>query len=90
MVVNETGSLLIGIVFGWTLVHTVMETQMDWKGYVGVLAAVVGGAGVDYLFETSYVGWFWIGIFIGFIANLLIRVTTGMPIALRSRSNRSE
>jgi len=80
MVVNEAGTLLIGIVFGWTLVHTAWETQWDWKAYVGVLAAIVGGAGVDYLFKTSYVGWFWIGIFGGFIANLLIRLRNKKPV----------
>lgn len=80
MVVGEAGSVLVGIVFGWTLVHTAYEKEWDWKAYVAVLAAVVGGSGVDYMFKTSYVGYFWIGIFVGFIANLLIRLTKKKPI----------
>ncbi len=80
MVVGEVGSVLVGIVFGWTLVHTAYEKEWDWKAYVAVLAAVVGGSGVDYMFKTSYVGYFWIGIFAGFIANLLIRLTKKKPI----------
>jgi hypothetical protein len=71
----QAGSLLVGIVFGWSLAHTAWGSkEWDWKGYVGVLGAVVGGAGVDYLFHTGYVGWFWIGIFIGFFSNLSLRV----------------
>jgi len=50
---------------------------------VGVLAAVVGGAGVDYLFKTSTVGWFWIGIFIGFIVDILIRIVQKKPVTVR-------
>ena len=77
MVVIEGGSVLIGVVFGYILVHTAyadgMRAKWDWKAYVAVLAAVVGGAGVDYLFKTSNVGYFWIGTFAGFVANLAIR-----------------
>jgi len=80
MVVVETGSVLVGVVFGWTLVHTAYEKDWEWKAYVAVLAAVVGGEGVDYMFSTSYVGYFWIGIFVGFIANLAIRIATGRTI----------
>lgn len=84
MVVNEVGTFLIGIVFGWTFVHTAYEgDKWDWKAYVGILVAVVGGAGVDYLFKTSYVGLFWIGIFVGFITNLLIRLVKKKKIYLR-------
>ncbi len=74
MVVEIIGGLLVGIVFGWTLVHTAYEKEWDWKAYLAVLAAVVGGEGVDYLFKTDYVGYFWIGIFIGFAANIAIRL----------------
>ena len=84
MVVLELGSLLVGIVFGWILVHTAWEGEgWDWKAYTAVLAAVVGGAGVDFLFKSGYVGYFWIGIFVGFIANILTRVAQKKPITFR-------
>ncbi len=56
------------------------ENQWDWKAYLGVLAAVVGGAGVDYLFKTNFVGYFWIGIFVGFIATMVLRLLEGKDI----------
>ncbi len=74
------GSVLVGIVFGWTLVHTAYEKEWDWKAYLAVLAAVVGGEGVDYLFQTNYVSYFWIGIFIGFIVNMVIRLIKGKEV----------
>ncbi|MFB3888153.1 MAG: hypothetical protein ACE14S_01565 [Candidatus Bathyarchaeia archaeon] len=83
MVVSEAGSLLVGVVFGWMLVHSAYEKEWDWKGYVAVLAAVVGGSGVDYLFKTDYVGYFWIGIFLGFAANLLVRAIIGKDTVFR-------
>ena len=76
MVVEELGSALVGIVFGWILVKTVATDGWDWKAYDSVLAALVGGAGIDYLLKTSTAGYFWIGIFIGFFADNAIRFAT--------------
>ncbi len=81
-VVLTMGSLLVGFVFGWMLVHAAYEgKEFDWKGYVAVLGAVVGGVGVDYLFKTAFnfVGYFWIGIFVGFLVNILIRYRLQKP-----------
>ena len=83
MVVNEAGALLVGIVFGWTLDHTAMQSGWDWKSYIGVLAAVVGGAGIDFLFKTDNVGYFWIGIFIGFAGNVAYRMATKREAAIQ-------
>jgi hypothetical protein len=87
-VVMPVGSLLVGFVFGWILVHTAWEGKdtWDWKAYVGVLAAVVGGAGVDFMFKTNYVGYFWIGIFLGFLADVLIRAALGKPYTLKPQA----
>jgi fluoride ion exporter CrcB/FEX len=85
-IINALGSFLVGFVFGWILVHTAWETTWDWKAYLAVLGAVVGGAGVDYLFKTNYVGYFWIGIFFGFLVDVLIRARKGQPYTMRAPS----
>ena len=83
---------MVGVVFGWLLAHTALgdarslaETSWNWQSYTAVLAAVVGGAGIDYLFKTSYVPYFWIGIFVGFFSDIALRFTHGIPVALRNR-----
>ena len=89
MLVIELGSLLVGFVFGWLLIHTAYDAkEWDYKAFLGVLAAIVGGAGVDYLFSTAqittdFIGYFWIGVFVGFIADIVVRAATKKPYALK-------
>ena len=35
---------------------------------------IVGGSSLDYIFKTNLAGYFWIGIFIGFFTNIIIRI----------------
>jgi fluoride ion exporter CrcB/FEX len=74
MNVNEIGALLIGIVIGWLLASTLRQNKIEWKHFSWLVTVIVGGSGLDYIFKTNLVGYFWIGIFIGFFANIIIRI----------------
>ncbi|MDG6991020.1 MAG: hypothetical protein JRM99_06325 [Nitrososphaerota archaeon] len=74
MVVNEVGALAVGAVLGYLLGHTAYGKNRKWdaKAFAVVAAAIVGSGGT-LAFAVDYVGYLWIGIFLGFVANLLIR-----------------
>ncbi len=79
MVVNEVGAVLIGSVVGWMLVRTMRQQDLDWKAFSGVVVMLVGGSGLNFLVDKNLVGYFWIGTFAGFVANIVARIVYKKP-----------
>lgn len=73
MTVNEVGALLIGSVVGWLLMYTLRRQSMDWKVFSEVVVLIAGGSGLAFLTEKNLMGYFWIGIFAGFVANIIVK-----------------
>jgi uncharacterized membrane protein YeaQ/YmgE (transglycosylase-associated protein family) len=71
LVVNEVAAGLIGAVMGWLMMYTVRRNKPDWKVFSGLVALIVGGSGLTYVVQTGLLPYFWIGIFAGFVADII-------------------
>jgi hypothetical protein len=72
MAFNGIGAFLIGTIVGWLLVFTMRKQGMDWKVFGEVAVLIVGGSQLTMITERDLVGPFWIGIFAGFVANIIV------------------
>jgi uncharacterized membrane protein YeaQ/YmgE (transglycosylase-associated protein family) len=73
----EVGLIVFGILVGWLLAYTMRRHGMGWWHFFAVVVFLGGGAVGSYslyvVFEMSSFGYFWIGVFVGFFANLIVR-----------------
>jgi hypothetical protein len=78
--VNQVGILLLGAVLGWLVIFGVRRYRVQWGAFAGFMAVIFGVGLLTFLFKADLLGYYGIGIFIGFFANLIVRavgVATG-------------
>jgi uncharacterized membrane protein YgaE (UPF0421/DUF939 family) len=78
---TEGGLLVFGILVGWLLAYIIRRHGMRWHQFFAVVALLGGGVvasySLDAVFKTSSFGYFWIGVGVGFFANLIVRQVAG-------------
>lgn len=72
--VDQFGGILIGFVVGWIIVYTMRKQAMDWKIFGELVVLIVGGNSLQILAEKNLHAYFWMGIFAGFFANIIVKL----------------
>jgi len=71
--INQVGILLLGAVLGWLMIFGVRRYRVQWGAFAGFMAVIFGVGLLTFLFKADLLGYYGIGIFIGFFANLIVR-----------------
>jgi hypothetical protein len=71
--INQIGILLLGAVLGWLLIFAVRRYRVQWGAFAGFMAVVFGVGLLTFLYSADLLGYYGIGIFVGFFANLVVR-----------------
>ncbi len=71
--INQVGILLLGVVLGWLTIFGVRRYRVHWGAFAGFMAVIFGVGLLTFLFKANLLGYYGIGIFIGFFANLIVR-----------------
>jgi len=71
--INQVGILLLGVVLGWLTIFAVRRYRVHWGAFAGFMAVIFGVGLLTFLFKADLLGYYGIGIFIGFFANLIVR-----------------
>jgi hypothetical protein len=72
--INQTGVVLMGIVLGWFLMFAVRRYKVQWGAFASFMAIVFGVSLLSFLYALDLLAYYGIGIFLGFVSNLVIRV----------------
>ncbi len=72
--INQIGILLMGIVLGWLLIFAVRRYRVQWGAFAGFMAVIFGVGLLAFLFKNDLLAYYGIGIFVGFFANIVVRV----------------
>lgn len=71
--VNQIGVLLWGVVLGWLIMFAVQRYRVYWGAFATFIAAIAGTGFLGFLYAADLLGYYFIGIFIGFFGNLIVR-----------------
>ena len=74
MDVNQVGILLLGAVLGWLVIFAVRRYRVQWGAFASFMAVIFGVGLLTFLYKTDLLGYYGIGIFIGFVSNMIVRV----------------
>src|SRR5438309_2051812 len=74
MDVNQVGILLLGAVLGWLVIFAVRRYRVQWGAFASFMAVIFGVGLLMFLYKVDLLGYYGIGIFIGFFSNLIVRV----------------
>lgn len=74
MDINQTGVILMGVVLGWFLMFAVRRYKVQWGAFASFMAIVFGVSLLSFLYARDLLAYYGIGIFLGFVSNLVIRV----------------
>jgi hypothetical protein len=81
--INQIGILLLGAVLGWLVIFAVRRYRVQW-GAFGTFAVVIFGVGMlSFLYANELLGYYAIGAFAGFFANLIVR---GVGVAVGGKA----
>lgn len=69
----EQGMFLLGCVLGFMIAYWIHSRGVDGKGLSAVIAVIVGVSLITSLYELGLLWGYGTGIFVGFVANLIIR-----------------
>src|SRR5438445_12776313 len=83
MDVNQGGILLLGAVLGWLVIFAVRRYRVQWGAFASFMAVIFGVGLLTFLYKADLLGYYGIGIFIGFFANLIVRAV-GIAIGARA------
>lgn len=72
--INQIGILLMGTVLGWFLIFAVRRYRVQWGAFAGFAAVIFGVTLLAFLFKTDLLGYYGIGMFLGFFANVVVRI----------------
>lgn len=72
--VNQVGILLLGAVLGWLVIFAVRRYRVQWGAFASFMAVIFGVGLLMFLYKTDLLGFYGIGIFVGFFSNLVVRV----------------
>lgn len=76
--ITNIGAICFGIVIGYVTYRTLVRTQQSQISDIGGVIAAVGGAAVTLLFDPERgetFGYYAIGLLIGFVVFLILRLT---------------
>ena len=65
----------MGTVLGWFLMFAVRRYKVQWGAFASFMAIVFGVSLMSFLYARDLLAYYGIGIFIGFVSNMVIRVT---------------
>lgn len=74
MDINQTGVILMGVVLGWFLMFAVRRYKVQWGAFASFMAIVFGVSFMSFLYTRDLLAYYGIGIFLGFVSNLVVRV----------------
>jgi len=74
MDINQLGILLMGIVLGWFLLFAVRRYRVQWGAFAAFFAVGFGVSLLSFLYARDLLAYYGIGIFSGFVANMVVRV----------------
>jgi hypothetical protein len=74
MDINQVGLVLMGIVLGWFLLFAVRRYRVQWGAFAAFMAIVFGVSMMSFLWTRDLLAYYGIGIFLGFVANMIVRV----------------
>ena len=74
MDINQLGVVLMGTVLGWFLMFAVRRYKVQWGAFASFMAIVFGVSLMSSLYARDLLAYYGIGIFLGFVANLIVRV----------------
>src|SRR2546428_4466089 len=74
MDINQVGLVLMGTVLGWFLMFAVRRYKVQWGAFAAFMAIVFGVSMISFLYARDLLAYYGIGIFVGFVANLVVRV----------------
>ncbi len=72
--VNQVGILLMGTVLGWFLLFAVRRYRVQWGAFAAFFAVGFGVSLMSFLYARDLLAYYGIGIFVGFVANMITRV----------------
>ncbi len=72
--VNQVGILLMGAVLGWFLLFAVRRYRVQWGAFAAFFAVGFGVSLMSFLYAKDLLAYYGIGIFLGFVANMITRV----------------
>jgi len=71
--VNQVGILLLGAVLGWLVIFAVRRYRVQWGAFASFMTVIFGVGLLTFLYKADLLGYYGIGIFVGFFANLIVR-----------------
>src|SRR2546423_7217104 len=74
MDINQLGIVLMGTVLGWFLMFAVRRYKVQWGAFASFMAIVFGVSLMSFLYARDLLAYYGIGVFLGFVANLVVRV----------------
>ena len=74
MDINQLGLVLMGTVLGWFLLFAVRRYKVQWGAFAAFMAVVFGVSMMSFLYARDLLAYYGIGIFIGFVSNMVVRV----------------
>jgi predicted permease len=74
MDINQVGIVLMGSVLGWFLMFAVRRYKVQWGAFASFMAIVFGVSLMSFLYARDLLAYYGIGIFLGFVANMVVRV----------------
>jgi len=74
MDINQVGILLMGTVIGWFLLFAVRRYRVQWGAFAAFFVIGFGVSMLSFLLAKDLLAYYGIGIFLGFVANMIVRV----------------
>ena len=71
--INQIGVLLLGVVLGWLVMFAVRRYRVQWGAFATFVAVLFGVGILMFLYKFDLLGYYGIGIFVGFFANVIVR-----------------
>lgn len=71
---NQVGILLMGTVLGWFLLFAVRRYRVQWGAFAAFFVIGFGVSLLSFLYARDLLAYYGIGIFVGFVANMVVRV----------------
>jgi len=71
--INQVGILLLGVVLGWLVMFAVRRYRVQWGAFATFIAVVFGVGILMFYYKIDVLGYYGIGIFLGFFANTIVR-----------------
>jgi hypothetical protein len=72
--INQIGLVLMGTVLGWFLMFAVRRYKVQWGAFASFMVVVFGVSMLSFLYARDLLAYYGIGIFLGFVSNLIVRV----------------